>query len=231
MTEKEWLESKNLPLQMLKLLQVSPSVRKSALFMTAYGRSMWQLLVDNRTKRAIEIVEQHVDGFATLEEVLASANEACEAVRTTLSEAAQSVSESASEIATAAESGYRVAVAFDPEFTAPFMEHTGVFARALMLASDIEALDLKRSATLTNLIRDIFGNPFRPVTLDPRWLTSTVIDLARIIYDERQWERMPMLADALMDAGCDSEEIIKHCQGPGPHVRGCWVVDLLTGRE
>jgi hypothetical protein len=81
------------------------------------------------------------------------------------------------------------------------------------------------------LIRDIFGNPFRPVTLDPRWLTSTVIDLARTIYEERVWERMPILADALMDAGCDSEEVIKHCQGPGPHVRGCWVVDLLTGRE
>ena len=82
-------------------------------------------------------------------------------------------------------------------------------------------------AFVCNLIRDIFGNPFRPVTLDPRWLTSTVIDLARTIYEERVWERMPILADALMDAGCDSEEVIKHCQGPGPHVRGCWVVDLL----
>jgi hypothetical protein len=81
------------------------------------------------------------------------------------------------------------------------------------------------------LIRDIFGNPFRPATLDPRWLTSTVIDLARTIYEERVWERMPILADALMDAGCDSDEIINHCRGPGPHVRGCWVVDLLTGRE
>ena len=81
------------------------------------------------------------------------------------------------------------------------------------------------------LIRDIFGNPFRPVTLDPRWLTSTVLDLARIIYDERVYERMPILADALMDAGCDSETLINHCRGPGPHVRGCWVVDLLTGRE
>ena len=81
------------------------------------------------------------------------------------------------------------------------------------------------------LLRDIFGNPFRPERLDPRWLTSTVLDLARTIYDERAYERMPILADALMDAGCDSEEVINHCRGPGPHVRGCWVVDLLTGRE
>ncbi len=82
-----------------------------------------------------------------------------------------------------------------------------------------------------DLVRDIFGNPFRPVTLDPRWLTSTVLDLARIIYDERTFERMPILADALMDAGCDSEEILSHCRNGGPHVRGCWVIDLLLANE
>ena len=81
------------------------------------------------------------------------------------------------------------------------------------------------------LIRDIFGNPFRPVTLDPRWLSSTVLDLARTIYDERLFERLPILADALMDAGCDSEEILNHCRSEGPHVRGCWVVDLVLGKE
>ncbi len=84
---------------------------------------------------------------------------------------------------------------------------------------------------VADLIRDIFGNPFRPVTLDPRWLSSTVLDLARTIYDERVWERMPILADALMDAGCDNEEILNHCRGPGPHVRGCWAIDLVLGKE
>jgi hypothetical protein len=82
-----------------------------------------------------------------------------------------------------------------------------------------------------SLLRDIFGNPFRLVTLDPRWLTSTVVDLAQAIYNERAFERMPILADALMDAGCDSDDIIHHCRGDGPHVRGCWVVDLLLGKE
>ena len=80
-----------------------------------------------------------------------------------------------------------------------------------------------------SLVRDIFGNPFRPVTIDPRWLTSTVVDLASAIYEERAFDRMPILADALMDAGCDNEEIIAHCRSEGPHVRGCWVVDLLRG--
>jgi hypothetical protein len=82
-----------------------------------------------------------------------------------------------------------------------------------------------------HLLFDIFGNPFRPVALDPRWLTSTVLDLARTIYDERVYERMPILADALMDAGCGSDEVINHCRSDGPHVRGCWVVDLILGKE
>ena len=82
-----------------------------------------------------------------------------------------------------------------------------------------------------SLSLDIIGNPFRPITIDPRWLTSNVVDLARVIYDERAFEKMPILADALMDAGCDSEEIINHCRGDGPHVRGCWVVDLILGKS
>jgi hypothetical protein len=81
------------------------------------------------------------------------------------------------------------------------------------------------------LLRDIFGNPFRPVVFDPRWRTSDVVGLARAIYDDRSFERMPILADALMDAGCENEKIIGHCRGDGPHVRGCWVVDLILGKE
>jgi hypothetical protein len=80
------------------------------------------------------------------------------------------------------------------------------------------------------LARDIFGNPFRPVAFDPRWRTSDVIGLAKAIYDDNTFERMPILADALMDAGCEDEQVIGHCRGPGPHVRGCWVVDLILGK-
>jgi hypothetical protein len=81
------------------------------------------------------------------------------------------------------------------------------------------------------LLFDIFGNPFHPITLNPSWLTPTVLTLATGIYNERAFDRMPILADALQDAGCDSEEILNHCRQPGEHVRGCWAVDLLTGRE
>ncbi|WP_246539627.1 hypothetical protein [Telmatocola sphagniphila] len=81
------------------------------------------------------------------------------------------------------------------------------------------------------LVREIFGNPFHPVTFDPRWQTTTVTDLARSIYATRGFDQMPILADALEDAGCDNQEILTHCRGDGSHVKGCWVVDLILGKE
>jgi hypothetical protein len=84
------------------------------------------------------------------------------------------------------------------------------------------------------LIRDIFGNPFRPVTIDPSWAAwadGTVRTLAEAIYAERAFDRMPVLGDALEEAGCDNEDILRHCREQRDHVRGCWVLDLLTGRE
>jgi hypothetical protein len=81
------------------------------------------------------------------------------------------------------------------------------------------------------LLRELMGNPFHPVAIDPSWLTSTVRLLAEGIYQEKAFDRMPILADALQDAGCDNDEVLNHCRGPEPHVRGCWVVDLVLGKE
>jgi hypothetical protein len=85
--------------------------------------------------------------------------------------------------------------------------------------------------TLAVLLRCFFGNPFRPVAVDPAWLTETVVALAEGIYQEWAFDRLPVLADALEEAGCDSDNILTHCRQPGEHVRGCWVIDLLTGRK
>jgi len=81
------------------------------------------------------------------------------------------------------------------------------------------------------LIRDVFGNPFRPVALDPAWRTATVTSLAEAIYAERAFDRLPILADALEDAGCTNADILDHCRGPGVHARGCWVVDLVLAKS
>jgi hypothetical protein len=85
-------------------------------------------------------------------------------------------------------------------------------------------------AVQCTLLRCIFGNPFRSVTLDPSWLTCTVTSLAQAIYTDRAFDRLPILADALEDAGCTDADILAHCRGGGEHVRGCWVVDLLLGK-
>ena len=84
-----------------------------------------------------------------------------------------------------------------------------------------------------SLFRDIFGNPFHPVAIDAAWLTwnnATVPAIARHIYDDRAFHELPLLADALEDAGCTDADLLAHCRGLGPHVRGCWVVDLLLGK-
>ena len=83
-------------------------------------------------------------------------------------------------------------------------------------------------------LRCIFGNPFRPVAVNPAWLAwgdRTVPRIARAICNERAFDLMPILADALEDAGCTDPILLDHCRQPGEHVRGCWVVDLLMGRE
>jgi len=82
-----------------------------------------------------------------------------------------------------------------------------------------------------SVLRCAFGNPFRPVTPDPSWLTSAVVTLARTMYESRDFAPMPILADALEEAGCDDADILTHCRDPQtPHVRGCWVVDLALGK-
>ena len=84
------------------------------------------------------------------------------------------------------------------------------------------------------LVREIFGNLFRPVNVNPAWLVwndGTIPKLAQSIYDDRAFDRLPVLADALEEAGCTNAEILEHCRGPGPHVRGCWVVDLVLGKR
>ena len=81
-----------------------------------------------------------------------------------------------------------------------------------------------------DLLREIFGNPFRSVAFAPEWQTDSAVSLARQMYEGRDFGAMPILADALEDAGCVDELLLVHCRGPGPHARGCWAVDLVLGK-
>jgi hypothetical protein len=101
----------------------------------------------------------------------------------------------------------------------------------LVFESVIEA-GLAPNEEITSLIKDIFGPlPFRPVTIAPAWRTPTVLSLAKTIHDEKQFDRMPILGDALEESGCTSQDILNHCRQRGEHVKGCWVVDLLLEKK
>ena len=81
------------------------------------------------------------------------------------------------------------------------------------------------------VVRDIFGNPFRPTDFDPTWRSGPSTGIASRMYGARDFTAMPILADAIEDAGCVNAGILAHCREPAVHVRGCWVVDAVLGKE
>lgn len=96
---------------------------------------------------------------------------------------------------------------------------------------ETDKIEEAESVFQVSLVKELFGNPFRSAAFSPESRTDTAVALARQMYDSRDFSAMPILADALQDAGCDNDDILNHCRGEGPHVRGCWVVDLVLGKE
>jgi hypothetical protein len=220
MDEEQWLACDD-PKQMLECLSGRASDRKLRLFACACCRRIWPLLTDGRSRRVVEVAEQYADGQATDQVVLGQAAEDDHVIDT--------VEKLRPEVAL----------------------HLGLAVQAALL-------------------RDIFGNPYRPVPVSPPWLTwqgGTVSRLAQAAYEERgrrcnncgghglvyqkglprvcgmcnrtgriedgslDSNRLAVLSDALEEAGCDSEGILRHLRSPGPHVRGCWVLDLVLGKS
>jgi hypothetical protein len=94
------------------------------------------------------------------------------------------------------------------------------------MSSDVKVRRVMQE-DLCGLVRDVFGNPYRPVAFLDEWRTSTAVGVATAIYEERAFDRLPILADALQDAGCEDAAVLDHCRGGGHHDRGCWVVDMV----
>ena len=212
MTEHEWLTCSD-PKPMLEFMRGKASDRKLRLLACAWSRSVWARLTDGRFHRVVEIAEQFVEGQAGMEELDAAHSEALEAS------------------GAAFESGeWFLWAASHPAYASVDLDPFRELMRYDDFAEEWEEVVQSEMQT-TKQCRDIFGNPFRPVAFDPAWRTSTVVALAAGIYAERAFDRMPILADALQDAGCDSGDLLNHCRGGGPHVRGCWVVDLVLGKE
>ena len=220
MTEAEWLtctRSVDLVFALLNM-ELGKSERKRRLFSVACCRRIWPLL-DDSSQNAVDSVERFADGNAPASE-LQTAEEAAHAARRTA----------------ITNQDTRRECAADAAYNATFGEAQDIVANsaaeACVLAEHSWSEDKgKEFAHQSDLLRDIFGNPFRRVALDPAWRSVTVASLAETIYAERAFDRLPILADALEDAGCTHADILEHCRGPGPHARGCWVVDLVLGRE
>jgi hypothetical protein len=199
---------------MLKALRGEASDRKLHLFACACCRQVWHLYTDPRGRQAIETAELFADGGASVDD-LARASELAEQawrdVRPTLQE-------------TQASAALRAAV-----WTASV--GTGEWLRMARLNISL-CLD---PAAQAEVIREIFDNPFDPLPpIDPgwyKWNGGMASMLARVIYHQRRFGDMPVLANALEEAGCTVPAYISHLRGPGPHVRGCHVLDALLGKE
>jgi hypothetical protein len=217
MTEAEWLACEDLA-PMLDFLRGRASERKLRLFACACCRLVWRLLKDERSRRAVEISELFADGAATSKQLAVAerlADEAADLLGFEADVSARMAKRAARDAAQAALLVARKQV---------------VPARVSAKVNGAITFTSLRPVNPSALLRDLFGNPYRPVAIDPGWLAwngGTARKLAQAIYEERAFDRMPILADALEDAGCTDPDLLAHCRGPGPHVRGCWAVDLL----
>lgn len=215
MTEQEWSGS-TVPELMLVYLRSKVSKRKLRLFAIACCHRILGYLDDNH-REANEVAECYVDGKVTEDELITAAWKAadrplCYVYDELLEPMHNDIYDNAARIA-------RYATNMRELDTQVLKEGGG---------NDLLGTERK---TQTAFLRDIVGNPFNPVTLNPSWQTATVVSLAQAIYDDRRFRDMPILADALEDAGCTNDEILKHCRSGLEHVRGCWVVDLVLAKE
>jgi hypothetical protein len=239
MTEKEWLAGSDPEEMLIGLNDFQPSERKLRLFMCACCRRIWNKFKDDRCRDAVEVAERYADGLASEDERQEADEEAANAAGEAEEEEdlpyferlALEGSGNAASLALSTNEGESIT------WEAQTVAEWAVFALTGSTALDDQRQENKRLVTFDkevrsqcDLLRDIFGNPFRPVAIERSLLTAAVVKLAQQNYDQRVLERMPKLADALEKAGCENAEILNHCRGPGPHVRGCWVVDLVLGK-
>jgi hypothetical protein len=240
MSESEWVTCMD-PVQMLGYLRhckvrFRPTERTWRLFVCAYWREfLWKTFP--------------WEWYESLREVV---REAADQVRETVAVAEQYADGSVGsrELAVAREAALRVGEGLrsyrqfgSPSCVAPHRPRS--LPALFSLAADAAAPSVRdaaislvnthpEAAQVAQLLHDIVGLPFRGTQIEPAWLAwndGAVPKIAKGIYAERAFDRLPIFADAMEEAGCSDAAILEHCRSPGPHVRGCWVVDLLLGKK
>ena len=233
MTEKEWLASNNLG-EMVYFLPTQ-NERKWLLFAVSCCECIRNLLHDSRSRNALDLVERIADAKSSHNELVAAHDAACTALADSRPERKMHPVEDIARVIAIptldakgraqATAGWVSSVVGESAWKAASGQNRRYQKKMR------EAAWRDESVKQCNLLRDIIGNPFRPVTLDRAWLTPNVVALAQSIYDDAAFDRLPVLADALEKAGCTNADILSDCREPGPHVRGCWAVDLVLGKE
>jgi len=177
---------------------------------------MLPFLGDERSRRIVEVAEKHADGLATGTDLAAAREAALDAQRGAASHIVSWVGDHG-----------------------PWQAARMIVVSLQQVQTQVTARDWgsQVSARTRGLLHCVFANPFRPVRLNPAWLAwnaGTVVKIAQATYEDRDLpsghlnsSRLCILADALEEAGCSEPDIVAHLRSPGPHVRGCWVVDLL----
>jgi hypothetical protein len=216
---------------MRSFLRDGAAARKTALFACACCRQIWPSVSDPRSRAAVEAAEQVADGLigeGEAQQIAFASHAARNEVGAGRSGdwaevhirrvAANACWECVSAVLPAR--GFGASVAAAAQDAADVAAWSG-------LSATLAAARAQQAA----LLRDVFGSPFHPARFDSRWRSVSVTALARGIYQEERFDRLPILADALVDAGCDDADILVHCRSKGPHVRGCWVVDKILALE
>jgi hypothetical protein len=225
-TEVEWLARTD-PETLLEHLKGKASERKLRLFACACVRRVGHLL-GARSHNAVDVLERFVDGSASGTGMAIAINLHQRAVQDAWRNAARIGAGVVNQLMTGA--------------AWPLAWNAVSEVRRAIREDSPQADTYGESTSQVALLRDIFGNPFHPSpSLPPAvlaWNDGTVRRLAQAAYDERQLPagtldagRLGVLADALLDAGCGDDEVVRHLREPGPHVRGCWAVDIILGRE
>ena len=230
MTEAEWLATEK-PLDMLREYPAAWDVRKARLFWCACLRRNWAGLTDEEIRHLVQETEDQSEAdmdwlpreFPYLFNQYQAANSGNGkfryywAIRGFFGVPPDSLIRSVELLAP-----MTARMALINAGRAPWS------ADCAKLLAETEATEKERQC---HLLREVFGNPFRKVKLDTRCRTDTALALARQMYDSRDFSAMPILADTFEEVGCDSDDILDHCRGAVPHVRGCWVVDLVLGKS
>jgi hypothetical protein len=227
---------------MVLFLKRRANKRKLRLFAVACCHRIWPLVSHGRSRAAVLVAERFADGQATSEELRAAE---AEANAIWLKDALDDAAMACFHVCTAQVAGLHAA---GTAIRAVWSHQLGEARRRGDLVPDglsfSRPIQAAEEAEQCRLLCDIFGNPFQPLPPKKgkrawedqkcRWLAwndGTVQKIAQVIYDERAFDRMPILADALEDAGCADQSILDHCRQAGEHVRGCWVVDLLLDKR